>query len=424
MSEKLWVEYKTEQKAYKHEISFERYEFVGDLIEKIRSESRFSPVKDTEITLYESSGAAISIGDLISSHVPGNSFTNPLRIRFSALPPVRVKSSSDASLTSFWSSLVGLTKKDGFLHFPVRPRFFPEKLNSLYIREAYEDLFQIICNNLNSENEAEGRFHHMAITGTLGTGKSVFLFYILWRLANMETTKTVILRRQKDEKAIHVFQNDGCWKTRNIDQIDEFLEDPTTWYLTDALQPPPGVVKAITILVSSPAKKYYSEFLKDSCAPPLHYLPIWSLEELKLLANSYSKSLEEVEDRFNLIGGIPRYVLENNVDLKELIEEAIDKMNLHRLVLIGIGEEAPDDRTSHRIVHFDVESPCYTRRSMIIASEYVRNKILEKYIGSREEELKDFLATCKIMTSMASVCGNLLEAYANEKLSAGGGFLM
>ena len=176
----------------------------------------------------------------------------------------------------------------GFLKFDVRPEFIPEKLKELYIRKAYEDLFQIICNNLKSDNETKERFHRMAITGTPGTGKSVFLFYILWRLANRETTKTVILHRNSDSGRIYVFQNDGSWMTRNFDNVDRFLSDSTTWYLTDALLSPPGPVPAVTILVSSPSRMYYSTFLKYIPIPFLHYLPTWSLEELEKTANSYS----------------------------------------------------------------------------------------------------------------------------------------
>ena len=62
----------------------------------------------------------------------------------------------------------------------------------------------------------------MAITGTPGTGKSVFLFYILWRLANGETTKTVILHRNSDFGRIYVFQNDGSWMTRNFAELTGF----------------------------------------------------------------------------------------------------------------------------------------------------------------------------------------------------------
>ena len=93
----------------------------------------------------------------------------------------------------FWNSLRGMKPENEFLKFDPRSGLLPEELKELYIRKAYEDLFQIICNNLNSDNEAKRRFHSMAIARTQGIGKSVFLFYILWRLANMETTKTVIL---------------------------------------------------------------------------------------------------------------------------------------------------------------------------------------------------------------------------------------
>ena len=69
-------------------------------------------------------------------------------------------------------------------------------------------------------------------------------------------------------------------------------------------------MNAITILVSSPSEKYYGDFMKLLPIPPLHYLPTWSLEELKRVAHVYFKSPEVVEERFNMIGGIARYVLE------------------------------------------------------------------------------------------------------------------
>ena len=103
----------------------------------------------------------------------------------------------------------------GFWNSTPRLIFFQKQLKKLYIRKAYEDLFQIICNNLESITKPRSDFTRMAITGTPGIGKSMFLFYILWRLANMETTKTVILRRQIERGGIYVFQNDGCWVTSN-----------------------------------------------------------------------------------------------------------------------------------------------------------------------------------------------------------------
>ena len=118
----------------------------------------------------------------------------------------------------------------------------------------------------------------------------------------------MILHRQIERGGIYVFQNSGCWETFNYPDIIGLLRDPTTWYLTDALEPPPALVNAATILVSSPAQKYYSDFLKYLPIPPHHYLLTWSLEELKRVAHIYLKSPEEVEKRFNQVGGIARYV--------------------------------------------------------------------------------------------------------------------
>ena len=95
----------------------------------------------------------------------------------------------------------------------------------------------------------------------------------------------------------------------------------TTWYLTDTLEPPPGQLEAITILVSSPARRHYSTFLKLLPMPPLHYLPLWSLDELKLVASSYGRKPEIVEERFEKIGGVARFVLEEEGKLDEMIKE-------------------------------------------------------------------------------------------------------
>ena len=270
--------------------------------------------------------------------MPGNSAENPHHVQVSALPPVTVKPASDPDLAKFWGSLRGVKPENGFLNFHVRSSLLPKTMKKLYIRKAYEDLFTIICKNL-EEKEIEKRLTGIAITGTPGIGKSMFLFYILWRLANMETTKAVIIHRQVERGGIYVFQNSGCWETFNYPDVAGLLKDDSTytWYLTDALEPPPARVRAVTILVSSPARKYYSKFLPLSHVAPLHYLPTWSLEELKRAAHVYFKSPEVVEERFNMIGGIARYVLEKDEDLETKSE------------------------ITHRLVHFKVEPPCYTK---------------------------------------------------------------
>ena len=293
MSQGLWVEHKTDIRTYLAWISIKKYEFVGQIISKIKKDTQLAIPKHSMIALYGPLGTAIEVDEPISSLLPGNSSKTPLRIQVTDPS----KPAPDAELNSFWNSLHGMKPEDGFLKFQVRMSLLPERLKWLYIREAYKDMFQIIWNNLHSNNETKERFHRMAITGTPGTGKSMFLFYILWRLANIETIKAVIIYRQTECGGIYVFRKSGCWETFNYSDVAGLLKDDSTytWYLTDALEPPPARVEAVTILVSSPARKYYSTFLPLSHVAPLYYLPIWSLEELQLVAPIYSRSPKIVE---------------------------------------------------------------------------------------------------------------------------------
>ena len=344
MSQGLWVEHKTDIKTCIAWIPIKKYQFVGQIIGKVKKDTQLAIPKNAEVTLHSSSGTAISVGDPISPLVPGNSFTNPLRVQVSPLPLTTIKPVSDPKLTLFWNSLHGLQDKGKLLRFPVRPKFIPVHLKRLYIRESYKDLFNIIWKNQKSKDLTK-RLHRMAITGTPGIGKSVFLFYVMWRLANMKTTKTVILHRRAHKRRIYIFQNEGCWRTRKISDIDDLLDDPKTWYLTDALKPPPEERDSITILVSSPAGKYYETFIMYAGTAPLYYLPTWSLEELNIAAPYFGVKPQLVESRFDKIGGIPRYVLEKDEDLGVRIKRSLGKLALDKLESIALGEVSKEDES-------------------------------------------------------------------------------
>ena len=393
---------------------------VDAFIKKTRKEPQLEIPKDFSITLHGPSGTAIHPTESISVLIPGNSAENPLRVQISHA----FKPASDPKLTKFWNSLREISKVDGFLYFHIRAEFFPNRMKSfLYVRKAYEDMFDIIYKNHIHEDPVK-QFHGMAITGTPGIGKSVFLFYTIWRLANMKVKGAVILHRQLDAGEIYVFQNEGCWMTMNRKHIRLLLKDPDTWYLTDALLPPPGQLSAVTILVSPPFKEYYSTFLSMSHVAPLHYLPVWSLEELKLVAKAYLKEPVYVEERFDKIGGVPRYVLEKDMDLDDHIDDAIKLLTLNKLMSIASGEVLKDEEISHRIVHFDVRPPFYHRRTLMMASNHVLEEALRKFLCSSENDMKQFILWSDGVPSLAPLRGTVFENYVHEKLSKEGEFLV
>lgn len=300
------------------------------------------------------------------------------------------KHTIDLGLAHFWNSLATLTlNKHDILKFPIRPEFFPEGVQSLYIRESYKDLYEIICKNLklSGHRRCHRRCHRMVITGTPGIGKSMFLFYILWRLSKINTTKTVILHRQADEGKIFIFQGNRCWTTCDEEDISELLSDKTAWYLTDdLLDPPEEIVKATTILVSSPDHKHYKEFLRCSNTAPLHYLPVWCITELRIARKMYSRSQKQLENRYLLYGGIPRFVLEKDDDLTEEIDDVVMSLEIDAFGQLVNAAEEEGQGINHLVMHYDVDST-YKKVSLRMSSSYVTEKALDVFLEYQRPSL-------------------------------------
>ena len=330
----------------------------------------------------------------------------------------------DTNLTTFWLSLPETSPSNDILTFPIIPKFFPEGLKAIYIRQSYIDLFAMILNLEKEELHCGKKLHRMAITGNPGIGKSVFLFYVLWRLSLICTTETVILRREKDEGRILVFQRNDCWITKNPDLIDQYLDDKCTWYLTDTLSKPPGeIVKAVTIVVSSPATKHYSEFLKHSATDILRFLPVWSLEELHASCSLFSTMEDQVTERHTLIGGLVRFVLEKKEqDLRKLINEAMNKTDFGKLKNINMQEKDKVDEFSHRVIHFIIDSETFEKCGLQFSSEFVLNEALTRLQLTTIQKQTEFLLRTENVGVLGSYRGHVFEAIAHTKISQGGKF--
>lgn len=253
----------------------------------------------------------------------------------------------------FGKSLPFIEPQDKILYFNEVTPFFPRKMKALYFRDSYVDLFEKILFNLNNP-DSSACLTGMAITGNPGIGKSVFLFYVMWRISSMKEVGTVILRRAKDYGLIYVLDKDGCCVTRNLGDIDEFLLRSNTWYLTDTLDPQPGELKAVTILVSPPSRHYYNQFIKYSMTDSLRYLPVWSLEELQECAALYQMTPTAIEEEYSLIGGIPRFVLEKGSS--NFFQNGMVNGEIGRLIHDNFKLLAPEYEISELVVHDIVNS--------------------------------------------------------------------
>jgi NADH dehydrogenase [ubiquinone] 1 alpha subcomplex assembly factor 7 len=329
-----------------------------------------------------------------------------------------------ASLDALWHYLSTAEDEDSFLSLPIRHAILPKRMTSLYIRRSYRDLYDRMLYFF--EEDGNSGF---PLTGTPGIGKSVFLFYVLWRLARLvKPPEVILLHRAKDFGYIYLITPNGCFETRDINNVAHFLKNDTTWYLTETLDPPPTLTGATTILVSSPNRKHYSEFLKVHESVPLHYLEPWSLDELLIAASIYDLSADVVRERYRILGGVSRYVFSSAAhaisDIEELISQAFQMFDFDQLSLVP-SNMFNASKISHRLVHLFINRESelgYTKVYAKFGSRFILEKALSNYIQSSKAKLVDFLVVNKASPATKLLQGNLFEQFAHQQLSKGGRF--
>jgi hypothetical protein len=176
-------------------------------------------------------------------------------------------------------------------------------VNDLYIRECYRTIASSIKPGINKA----------IITGTPGIGKSLFLIYLLWNLVK-EGKRVLFIYRPftiyNDGKG-GVFQfairNDTLWclfdcKGKNEAHLDEFPYELCTF-----------------ILSTSPRRKMVNDFKKPP-RPQVFYMPLWTETELVTIAPCFPAAIDW-HNRFTILGGIPRHVLEDTSQTPEKMIE-------------------------------------------------------------------------------------------------------
>ena len=224
------------------------------------------------------------------------------------------------------------------------------------------------------------------VTGTPGIGKTIFLHYFLWVLITRQTS----INDQVDRKIYFQGDNDGVYsfqgdKTVSIDKRvarGTVLDDDDCILLVDMVdENEPAVCAGTTIVFSSPNPKRYKQHL--NARNRRFVLNCWTLEELKAVwVHAYQHiPWKNVKRIYNKMGGVIRYVLEQNTDADEIMEEGIRKsrdmfidtsktINQH----ISFGDDGP---MIYRLVHIHSPDHSFRNSKFVFASEHARKACLE-----------------------------------------------
>ena len=174
-----------------------------------------------------------------------------------------------------------------------------------------------------------------------------------------------------------------------------------TLYISDSI--PPKSVKAMTVLVTSPLRENWKEFLKEPGSRMLHF-PMYSYSEMcALRSECFSHmDLKTMDDRYAVWGGNPRPVMTmSHVSIAKFASEirSFDYSSLARTVC-NVDVNVPSESVSHRMMHIKIAGetdsgegcrPCslefYELDRIEFASRFVSAIVYERICEVRNEEL-------------------------------------
>ena len=199
--------------------------------------------------------------------------------------------------------------------------------DKLLARKSYVKAFS---NIYKIRQDAPGRGRLIALGGTSGIGKTLFNYYVIWRLLHpdgVEVTaspRTILFCADAKDHGGYLF-HDGIFYT--VNSVGAFLatnaatnlfDGQDAWMIADSA-PPPRVYHCPVLVSSSPSnfqlgdQKGAKKFFKNADAKV--YLPPWLREEIwtvaRVVYNIANDDDDQLHYRFYVFGGIPRSVLKD-----------------------------------------------------------------------------------------------------------------
>eukprot|EP00026_Physarum_polycephalum_P004034 Phypoly_transcript_04051.p1 GENE.Phypoly_transcript_04051~~Phypoly_transcript_04051.p1 ORF type:complete len:314 (+),score=33.58 Phypoly_transcript_04051:88-1029(+) len=238
---------------------------------------------------------------------------------------IQVYQTADSEILEFWRALKDTKVDENDVLALGDANFFGDPLwgTKVFVRRAYVELADILF------EQTRNGITRSVIVGNPGTGKSMFLFFLLKLL--LDQNKTVVYHRHTLDYW-YLFTPNGVKQGSKLqDTLPPELKNPNTWYLVDSILPSQHLAR--TVLVTSPCPSTYREFMKNGAK--IRYMPVWQDTEIFHCRKFIYSHLDEEETkaRYARWGGIPRYVLqftepEDQRQLQEAIEGA--SINTHQ----------------------------------------------------------------------------------------------
>ena len=315
---------------------------------------------------------------------------------------------------SFYNDICKAVEINGWLSFL---EVIPSSLNRLYIRDSYKTIESSIKPGINKS----------IITGSPGIGKSLFMIYLLWKL--VKAGKRVLFIYHP-----HTIYYDGhngvfhCPEGPLPSSNELSFWSADLWCLFDAKEQGPSDLGRFPyeyctfVLSTSPRREMINDFKKPP-PPQIFYMPLWNEDELTTIATAFP-GVNDWMERFRILGGIPRHVLEvTDHSPKALLEDACRQCELNDCIkIVGLDSTITGkSKVVHSLIHITSTSP-FTKSSVSYASATALDIIIAKMGAEAKRKMQQLLESSAGNPLTASLCGYIFEPYALELLEKGGNF--
>jgi len=369
-------------------------------------------------------------------------------------PEERPPAALESRFRAFWQCLLNCkyryNEASGALLFPdgVFVLGLEGLGQALYVRPCYLRLLErIVALWRGSVIGKRG----VVVSGNPGIGKSLFLCYVMLRAA-IEKRTVAYERRESDEVFVCYPDGSVILSHRKSSTFLEALQDERCFYLfdpagkQDSVEPLHLNVRASSLVVSSPNPIHFHSFEKWYLKHI--YAPVWSLSEVLqarlicyptvedaqaagqpvVVADQprpvVSLSAEEAVRRWNVFGGIARYIFCTPDDFAIQYTRLLGVIALQRIedVLTSVKELEQMDTISHRVLHYIVDETTYASESVMFASDFVFSQLMKSGSQQLSDRLLQFVVASADRPIVAALRGYVFERLCHAVIAAGGQF--
>lgn len=304
---------------------------------------------------------------------------------------------------SEWNAIIHelCLEKTGELVAVPKTFFGTNCRNGLFVREEYN----VLARRIDTKLESDKRIDSVLVVGSPGIGKSVFgvlLFLLAIKKEKnvayhpLQATSTYYFTWNGKKHDVATAPQEGTRYEGYFDGNESGC--PFNYYLFSHI-----------FLFASPHKDNYNQFVKDNCLKV--YLNPWGKQECEKFAELLRYKDDEWLPKFNLVGGVPRYLFSSSYQYENLLHDvrkAIPPTVAELSELIWrFGIDGVDDQRKHMLFTLNRNNDSPSRSYVDFSSLGVEVIMKSRYDIGLAHEIRSLLTIPA--SNMQSWQGQALE---------------